>query len=193
MSDPSSRRRGGEPASASTSASGAGGSGATLRGALIIGVAVLLGILLLGKGLDTGFVPTSDEATPRPGSDDDGGDDTTDGTEPTDGAPADTRPPAEVTVWVLNGGGPTGTATEGTTLVANAGYRTVPASNAPENVAQSIVYYVEGYQADAAAVAGVLGLPADRVTALPNPPPVANGDIQGSQVIAVLSTDFSPG
>jgi hypothetical protein len=190
MSEPSSRRRGAEPSGGSTAAAG---TGATLRGALIIGVAVLVGILLLGKGLDTGFVPTSDEGTPQPGSDDDGDNGSTDGTQPSDGETAETRAPAEVTVWVLNGGGPTGTATSGTTAVANAGYRTVAASNAPESVPQSIVYYVEGFQADAAAVAGVLGLPADRVTPLPNPPPVANGDIQGAQVIAVLSTDYQPG
>ena len=100
--------------------------------------------------------------------------------------------PAEVTVWVLNGGGPTGTATNGTQVVANAGYDTVEAANAPQDVPQSIIYYVEGYQPDAAAVAGLLGFPADRVVALPEPPPVPNGDLQGANIVAVLGPDFQP-
>jgi hypothetical protein len=158
---------------------------------VLIGAAVLLGIVLLGKGLDTGFVNTGDNAG-SVGSDDSGDDGTTE-TGPTtpDGTPV-TRAPAEVTVWVLNGGGPTGTATNGTQLVANAGYATVGAANAPEDVPQSTIYYVEGYQADAAAVAALLGFPVERVVALPNPPPVPNADLQGATVVAILGPDFQP-
>jgi hypothetical protein len=162
-----------------------------VRGAVLIAAAVLLGIVLLGKGLDSGFVNTGDDAgSVGSGDSGDGGTSETGPTTP-DGTPV-TRPPAEVTVWVLNGGGPTGTATNGTQLVANAGYATVGAANAPEDVPQSTIYYVEGYQADAAAVAALLGFPVDRVVALPNPPPVPNADLQGATVVAVLGPDFQP-
>jgi hypothetical protein len=187
MSDRGDRGARSESDSAATAT---GGSGTTIRGAILIGAAVLLGVVLLGRGIDTSLVPTSDENGGNAGSEGDGDGDTT----PTpvtseDGTPV-TRAPGEVTVWVLNAGGPTGTAANGTQAAANAGYRTVPADNAPADVAQSIVYYVEGYQADAAAVATLLGFGPDRVQALPNPPPVPNGDLQGANVIAVLGPDF---
>lgn len=170
----------------------AGGGGTAVRGAILIGAAVLLGVVLLGRGLDSGLLPGDDGDGQAGGQTGDGdGDGTTSTPAPTqpDGTPA-TRVPGEVTVWVLNGGGPTGTATNGTQVVANGGYLTVPADNAPQDVPQSIIYFVDGYQADAAAVATLLGFGADRVQALPNPPPVPNGDIQGANVLAVLGPDF---
>jgi hypothetical protein len=156
-----------------------------------LGAAVLLGVVLLGKGIDTGFLPDGG-GNGSTGGQTGGGTGTTVTGETTPDGTAVTRPPGEVTVWVLNGGGPTGTATNGTQVVANAGYATVPADNAPQDVPQSIIYYVEGYQADAAAVAGMLGFPIERVVALPNPPPVPNGDIQGANIVAVLGPDFQP-
>jgi hypothetical protein len=154
---------------------------------VLIGAAILLGVVLLGKGFDSGFVNTG--STGGGSSTDDIGTATTAPGETTpEGTPV-TRAPAEVTVWVLNGGGPTGTATNGTQVVANAGYATVGAANA-EPVPQSTIYYVEGYQADAAAVAALLGFPVDRVVALPDPPPVPNADLQGASVVAVLGPDY---
>ncbi len=163
------------------------------RGAIIIGAAVLLGVVLLGKGLDTGFVNTGSDGNGAAGEETGNGNGATTPTgETTPDGTAVTRPPPEVTVWVQNGGGPTGAATNGATVVANAGYATVPASNATEDVPQSIIYFVEGYQADAAAVAGLLGFPVERVVALPSPPPVPNGDLLGATIVAVLGPDFQP-
>ena len=176
-----------QPAAASTVA-----GGSAVRGAIIIGAAVLLGVVLLGKGLDTGFASTGSNGDNGSSGSENGDGGTTPTGETTPDGTAVTRPPGEVTVWVLNGGGPTGTATNGSTIVANAGYATVPAENAPQDVPQSIIYYVEGYQADAAAVAGLLGFPVERVVALPNPPPVPNGDLQGAAIVAVLGPDFQP-
>jgi hypothetical protein len=183
MSDRGTRREG------DSGTAGTGGTGTTVRGAILIGAAVLLGVVLLGRGIDTSLVPTSDDNGGDAGSSGDGDGSTSTPETTPDGTPV-TRAPAEVTVWVLNAGGPTGTAANGTQAAANAGYATVPADNAPADVAQSIIYYVEGYQADAAAVATLLGFGADRVQALPNPPPVPNGDLQGANVIAVLGPDF---
>jgi LytR cell envelope-related transcriptional attenuator len=161
-----------------------------VRGAVLIGAAVLLGIVLLGKGLDTGLVNTGGDGGSVGSGESGEGDGTSEtGATTPEGTPV-TRAPAEVTVWILNGGGPTGTATNGTQVVANAGYATVGAANSPEDVPQSTIYYVEGYQADAAAVAALLGFPVDRVVALPNPPPVPNADLQGATVVAVLGPDF---
>ncbi|MGH9242779.1 MAG: LytR C-terminal domain-containing protein [Acidimicrobiales bacterium] len=183
------QRPGGE--SAPSTPTGTGGT--AVRGALLIGAAVALGVLLLAKGVDTGFVPTSDNDRPQSGIDQgDGGDNgTTNGDGTTDTEPtADTRPPAEVRVWALNGSTINGAAGNATQTVTNTGYQIVSPSDAPENVEASIVFFIEGFQADAAAVAGLLGIPAERVTALPDPPPVPNGDIRGANVIVVIGPDF---
>ena len=91
---------------------GDGGSGsfsglsgaATLRGGLLIGVAVLLGVVLLGKGFDSGFLPSaSGDPSDQVATGDDEGDEGTgsEGGSTTTTAPA-TRQPAEVRVRVLN-------------------------------------------------------------------------------------------
>ncbi|CAN5217530.1 hypothetical protein BH18ACT4_BH18ACT4_08350 [soil metagenome] len=171
----------------------AGGGGAALRGALIIGLAVVLGIVLLGKGLDSGILPsssdqdddTTDVATGEGGSID----------ETTTTSEAVARVPAEVKVYVLNGAGAPGLAGTGTDRVASAGYQTAPAENVPDgqDVAASAVYYVDGFEADANAVATVLGLPIVEGTVqplpTPVPPAVPDGDVRGSNVIAVLGPD----
>jgi hypothetical protein len=51
------------------------------------------------------------------------------------------------------------------------------------------VYYTEGFQAEAQAVAASLGAPAEAVQPMPTPPPVA--DIQGAQVLVVLGPDIA--
>jgi hypothetical protein len=166
-----------------------GGGGTAVRGAILIGAAVLLGVVLLGRGLDSGLLPGDDGNGTAAGENGDGGSDTTTPVTTEDGTPV-TRAPAEVVVWVLNGGGPAGTASNGSQVVTNAGYQSVEPENAPQDVPQSIVYFIEGYQADAAAVATLLGFGADRVQPLPDPPPVPNGDLRGAQVLAVLGPDF---
>lgn len=70
-------------------------------------------------------------------------------------APA-ARPPGEVTVQVLNATDRSGIAGQGTDLLSLAGYETVPAGNALESQ-ESGIYYAEGFEAEALAVAETLG------------------------------------
>jgi LytR cell envelope-related transcriptional attenuator len=159
-------------------------SGAIARGAALVAVAVLIGVLLLARGLDSGELVTA--------SGDDGGEET-EGTSPggtassttATTAPTTARPASEVRVLVANGSGIPGVAGQRTETLATAGYATLePANAAPTPNTQ--VLFVEGFQAEAAAVATALGFPATVAQPLPDPPPV---DPLDANVVVVLGQD----
>ena len=181
---------------------GGGGSGsfsglsgaATLRGGLLIGVAVLLGVVLLGKGFDSGFLPSasgdpSDQVATGDGDDgDDGsGDDDTTTTE----APPTTRVPAEVRVQVLNSAAPvSGSAGTTTEFLSGLGYNVIAATNADDrNATATAVYAASGFEADAQAIATSLGL---TVTPQPMPVPPPGPAPADANVVIVLGPDFTP-
>ena len=60
------------------------------------------------------------------------------------------RPPSQVGVLVLNATSAAGLAGRLTDQLADMGYRTVPPDNHPENLDSSIIWYVEGYDREAA-------------------------------------------
>ena len=99
-----------------------------------------------------------------------------------------TRPPAEVIVRVANGARRTGVAGAGTEAVVAAGYQTLSPKNGP-TTETSIVYYANGYAAEAASVAELLGLDLTSIEAMPSDPGVP---IEGAHLIALLgvSSDF---
>ncbi len=173
-----------------------GGGSAALRGALLIGLAVVLGIILLGQGFDDGIVSTSDDDAGQDEPDDSDGD--AGGTLP-DQVTTTTvaaRAPADVRVYALNGFGGSGVAGAATAQLSAASYVTVPADNVPadQRVEASVVYFIPGYDADAVAVAATLGLPATAVMPLPvpAPPQIPGGDTKGANVVAVLGPDYAP-
>jgi hypothetical protein len=173
-----------------------GAGGATLRGALLIAAAVLVGVVLLGKGFDTGFLPSSSDTPSEQAGDGDGDDGGTDG-EGTDGEDATTttvtpttHAPAQVRVIVLNGGGPSGAAGTSSTALAGAGFTTLDAGNT-DDVTASAVFYAETFQADAAAVAAALGITATP-QALPATPPTGAPAAGQVDVVVVLGPDFTP-
>ena len=47
-----------------------------------------------------------------------------------------------------------------------------------------------GYEADAAALAAAIGVPAESVTAMPDPPPL---DLTGAQILVMLGPDLASG
>ncbi len=127
---------------------------------------------------DEGVTPTTEDRTQ-----------TTDTTEPTE----PDRQPGDVVVAVLNGGGPTGAASSTSETIVERGYQAGPTANTAAGVAQldtTKVYYAEGYQAEATAVAGLLGKADDAVEALPEPPPGAG--LESSNVVVVLGKDTAP-
>ena len=60
------------------------------------------------------------------------------------------RPPSQVGVLVLNATSVAGLAGRVTEELAGLGYRTVPPDNHPENLDSSVIWYVEGYDREAA-------------------------------------------
>ena len=179
-----------------------------VRGLIVLGIAVLIGFLLLAKAGDDGSttVTASSGTTPTAdGSGDGGGTGTTapngesgstvpkstttaaanGGEKPT----GTTRAPASVSVVVLNGsGGIKGVASATTEKIKAKGYKTLEPGNAAP-VDKTTVYYTEGFQADANAVAGVLGLASTSVSAAPANPPAGTS---GANVIVVLGKDTPP-
>ena len=169
----------------------------TLKGAALLLVAVVIGVVLLhtapkaattvstGGSTPLGHTPTT--KAPKKGH-----------TTPTTAAPAATTttlPPAhpanQVSVVVANGAGVAGLAGKIRGQLNLAGYNTAkPAVNAPANVATSSVYYVAGYQPDALAVAAALSLAPASVQPMPSPPPLPAADVTGAQVLVIAGADI---
>ncbi|HEX8804757.1 MAG TPA: LytR C-terminal domain-containing protein [Acidimicrobiales bacterium] len=158
------------------------------RGVALIATAVILGLFILRNGFDDGSSSGATSTTAEPTA----GDTTAttgapDGTGTTAAAPA-ARPPGEVTVIVANTTSVGGAAGQLSQTISDAGYLTAPATDSPQAVDATQVLYLDGYQADAAAVAGVIQAPATAVAALPDPPPV---ELAGAQVVVLLGPDLA--
>lgn len=174
------------------------------RGLVLIIVAVLLGVVLLnatdepfttvddrsatGSDRDRDDPAVDEESDDVGGLDDD--DVTTDTTATTDASAP--RPPGEVTVLVANGSGVAGAAARFTEQVAASGYVTAEPANmrGGARADASVVYYTEGYEAEAAALAATLS-PVPVVEPLPEPAPV--DDLRGAAVLLVLGPDLATG
>lgn len=155
------------------------------RGAALVVVAVLVGLLLLRNGLDTSEVVTSSK-----------GDDSSEGSGEGDGDGAETtsttiavRSPAEVTVIVLNGTSVGGAAGKYSVAIGTAGYQMLESGNATTKIPTTQVYFAEGFELEAAAVALAAGAPATVTpAALPTPPP---GEIGAANVVVVIGADLA--
>jgi hypothetical protein len=176
---------------------------AALRGALLVGAAVLIGVLLLSKG--DGFMASGSES-------DDGAGTTTEATvatnttlvpevttpqvtETTTAAP-ELRPVEDVATRVENGA-----FTESGNRVAGAagsasdrlraeGYQVNPPGNWPEAQPQTVVYFKNGFQPEARALADVLSIPQAQVEANPGNLPGDRG-MGGADVLVVLGADIA--
>ena len=142
-------------------------------------------------GADDG--DTADD--PGDGSGDDTGDDDGDTVDPP-GTPT-TRPVGEVKVVVANGVGEAGLAGDRTAVLTTAGYVGQAANAATRPIEASAVYYLNGYDQDAAGVAAELG--ADPVAVLrpaPGDPTELVADATGVEdfhVWVMLGTDRALG
>lgn len=189
-----------------TSNSSPGGIDANSRGIAVLVVAVVVGFLLLlnagGSGATSDDASDDGPTTTIDISDVDGGADvtttlpdegsTTSTSDPTETTEPD-RQPGDVVVAVLNGGGPTGAAGDTSATIVERGYQAGPVGNTNPGTPAfetTKVFYAEGYQAEATAVAGLLGKADDAVEALPEPPPGAG--LESSNVVVVLGVDTAP-
>ncbi len=167
----------------------AGGFDANAKGIAVLVVAVIVGLLLLLKAGGGGTTSAS--------SDDKGGVTTTaplgsttttpDATTTTTEASSGDHEPSEVQVLVLNGSGFAGVAGTNSTTIGNKGFKMLTAANANAQIANTVVYYADGYQADAEAVASALGKSSDIVEAMPDTAPGPGAD--QANVVVVLGKD----
>lgn len=162
------------------------------RGVALIATAVIIGLFVLRNGFETKdpsdlapvVADTSDTtAAASPGTDPGATTDTT-------AAPAP-RPPAEVTVLVANTTGVGGAAGGLSENLTGQGYVTAAPTDAQPALQMTQVLFVEGFQAEAQAVAAAVGAPAESVATMPNPTPVP--DLAGAQVLVMLGADLVPG
>ena len=173
---------------------GGAATNAGARGALLLGVAVILGIILLQQfddDISTGGGSVAATSIPE-----ENGTTTTRRVGLTT-VPAVTstssraRPKAEVRVLVANGAGVGGLAGATTNALKNAGYTTLtPTDTNAGTVPRTAVQFAEGYEAEAREVAGALSLPATVVTRLASPP-VAAVDLGDAKVIVILGVDVT--
>lgn len=163
----------------------AAGTTAT-RGVVLVVFALVVGILLIVKG-GGGAAPSDPNAgidvttTTRPGS-----------STSVKGATTDTvTPPPQLKIIVANGSGERGLAAKTTKQLAFVGYSSATATDTTKGatVTTSVVYFAPGLESDAVAVAGIIGMPAARVAALPDPTTVPVNPIGDAKVVVILGPD----
>ncbi|MGI9578903.1 MAG: LytR C-terminal domain-containing protein [Microthrixaceae bacterium] len=168
--------------------SGPSGPDPAARGIILVVVAVVLGAILLAAGGTVGF--DQDDASVDIGEG--GGDGVTETTAPVEEETTTSAPvtvaPSEVAVVAANGAGISGLAGETATFLATQGYNNTSATDAVTDTAQTVVYYVDGFQPNAAAIAATLGIPASQVQPLPAEP-VASEQPDGTAVVVVIGPD----
>ena len=109
---------------------------------------------------------------------------------PTTTTTVGTHAPAAVTLLVANASAINGAATKLTQTLGGAGYKTLTAAGATKKLPATNVYYVAGYQNDAAAIAARIGAPAVSVLPLPAALPVKS--VAGANVVVMLGGDLAP-
>ncbi|NNE73299.1 MAG: LytR C-terminal domain-containing protein [Acidimicrobiales bacterium] len=181
------------------------------RGAILVGAAVLLGLVLLAFGLDDGDSDNAITAPPAPT-------DTSDtsvldsqetippttaagnGSVPVTAAPSTTPPgvdvahsPNEVLVMTANGSGTPGEAGRLATALGASNFQTDAADALATSTSK--IYFRSTYAADAQAVAELLGAPADIIAPMPETPPVVEGNdtparAADAHIIVIIGSDL---
>ena len=161
----------------------------TARGALLIGIAVLLGLVLLqkvdtGKGSSTRIRAATDSSIAA-----------------TTSIPAvttTTRPPSAVKVVTANGTNTNGVALSAQRAIAQAGYNALAATDATAAAKaakrSTIVYYAPGYEVEARKIGQLLGLGPNLppVAPMPSPPsPLPVADLKGANVLVLIGPDYA--
>ena len=155
------------------------------RGLILVAVAVVLGAILLIKGGGIGFDQDGEALTIDSGGDDTAAEVTT---TTTTAAPSTSVAPAELTIVALNGAGINGYAASAQQFLSVAGYSSTTAATAATQTQSTIVYFAPGFEADAVAVAGLLGLDATSVQPLPEGTQLARNaaDVPADTDVVVL-------
>jgi LytR cell envelope-related transcriptional attenuator len=161
---------------------GRSAGGAAARGAGLLVLAVVLGILLLRAGggdpysrsVSTGSAQVTTATSLPP-------------TATTVTVPL--RPAGDVKVLPANGTSTAGAATNTGNRLRDSGYNILAASNTAKAATASNVFYVPGFEREARVVAQLLGLPDSAVQPLPNPSPVP--DTREANLVVVVGPDLA--
>ncbi|MCU1372601.1 MAG: LytR cell envelope-related transcriptional attenuator [Ilumatobacteraceae bacterium] len=171
------------------------GVDSNIRGLAVLAVAIIVGVLLLVSWGDDGSskVETGSDSTTTTIDTSDLGTTTSSpdaATTTAAGGGGAEHSASEVSVLVLNGSGQTGVAGSTSTTIGEAGYVMKPATNAPAAAETTAVYFAEGYESDAIAVAELLGKGTDTVKPLTE---ASLGGAEGdADVVVVLGADTPP-
>ena len=159
------------------------------RGVVLVVIAVLVGLVLLRNGIDAdssaGGSGGSDQGTSTDAGSTDGS------TTTSSSAPVGLRSPSEVPLIVLNGSGVQGAAKKYSSFLLTKGYTNqtdADGGNASAQADTSKVYYQEGFQKEAEAVASAIGAPSTGGTA--PVPTVSLGQTNNASVIVVVGKDL---
>lgn len=156
------------------------------RGAILIAVAFVIGLILLQKTDKTPrAVRTTPNATPTTAPN---------LTFPTTVTTTGGHAPSTVKVLVANGTNTPGAASRVVPPLSAAGYNVLAPTDATKtykatNPRQSVVYFTPGYDLDAKIIATHLTLQLSAVQSLPTSAPVAN--TQGANVIVIVGPDLA--
>jgi hypothetical protein len=167
---------------------------------LAMALSLVFGARALFRTVNGGLVDSSKPAEEVAAVDDEEdqtgqeADDTTDGSTTTTAQQTTTavttvHVPSEVLVRVGNGARRGGIASAGTSIVEQAGYPTLSPKNAPSTEA-SIIYFVEGYQADAIAIARLLNVAEAQIAMMPADPGIPQNE---ALLVVILGADTTVG
>ncbi len=162
-----------------------GANSAGARGAVLLAVAVVLGIVLL-QAFDTGdpvgqAVSSGDSNDTVPTTLSNSGT-----VAPTTTTTVATRTPAEVKVLVANGTAIRGLGGKTSDALKALAYNVLSPTDTTKALETTSIQYDTGFDAEARAIATTLGLPVSAVVPL-NSPPV--DDARGASVIVLLGAD----
>ncbi len=151
---------------------------------MLVIVAIGLGAILLARGGGIGF--DQDDASVDIGE---GSSEPTTTAAPVETTAApQTVPPSEVAVVAANGAGISGLAGNTAEFLATQGYTNVVTTDAPSDVSATVVYFAEGFEPNAAAIAALFGLPEAQIQPLPTSV-VANNQPADTAVVLAIGPD----
>lgn len=172
---------------------------ATLRGAVVLIVAIVIGLALLarsgGGGDDEAASSDRDTTTTTEASGSTDADGSTESlpvdpnTSSTTTAPPSTQDPASITVAVLNATPTVGFARDKADILASAGYQTAAGNFNGDNQDTTTIYATPEAQADANAIKTLLGLGGASVVEKGEETLGRNGEDSGADVVVVLGAD----
>jgi hypothetical protein len=148
------------------------------RAVVLIGIAVVIGLLLLhhepGSGKSVSLGGTSSKTTTFTLPAGFGGGTTTTVKSSGTTVTVPLRAPSQVKVLVANGTEVNGLAGRVAATLHTKGYQTLTPTDSVQKPSTTSIYFEPSYSSDAAALATALGLPATAVQAMPQPPPVSD-------------------